>query len=169
MRRPRSTCCPSSSLRREGWHWTGTRLRGTTGSWWVLSVHKDYVSLEEEDAQSSTSLGSVLLEKSYTSYCQSGKNPHKGPIEIQVGQSLSYQALRASTRPRLGRPTTSLMVVGLPSSGTAHILSVVTGGARNVWILSIYRQIMFFSSRGEVEEWSLRAPEEGLESCWTIW
>ena len=85
------------------------------------------------------------------------------PYVIQVGKSLPYQALgfRSTTALLEAIPDVcslqqrngTLMVVGLPSSGTAHILTMVNRqGKKQVIIKPDYHLITSFSSRGEVGE-----------------
>ena len=78
--------------------------------------------------------GSLILymPSSSTSFCQVGKSPH---TVMQVGQSLPFQALGFHSATALleaipdvcslQQRNGTLMVVGLPSSGTAHILTMV--------------------------------------------
>ena len=80
---------------------------------------------------------------------------------IQVGQSLPYQALgfRSTTALLESIPDVcslqqrngTLIVVGLPSSGTAHILTMVNRQGRKQVEQRIFHPIIF-SIRDEVEE-----------------
>ena len=101
-------------------------------------LEKDYRDLVSFFFSCEISFGYVSLDKRLSStsplFCQSAKDPHS-PYQMQVGQSLPYQALGFHSTTALleaipdvctlQQRDGTLMVIGLPSSGTAHILSMV--------------------------------------------
>ena len=119
--------------------------------------------------------GSLLLYMPSTSFCQVGKSPH---TVMQVGQSLPFQALGFHSAKALleaipdvcslQQRNGTLMVVGLPSSGTAHILTMVNRQGKKQVIFKHHLNTYYIPPAGA--RWrSEELKRRKLESwCWPI-